>query len=172
MSSEEFMRIATAINGLYPGVLEKDIQLSIWAKVAADIPAEIGEQFVIDWATTSKFPPTLADFNKYAVDKLVPRIADAGEAWEHAIKVVAKFGYGKEKEALATLDELTASVVKSMGYDSLCMSEITDHPTLRAQFRMIYEGRAKFKEQERMRNGVRMALLEADEQKKLGGGEQ
>ena len=168
MSDDEFMAIATAIKGLYPkaGILDTDIQLSIWARVARDIPAGVGEQFVVDWAMTSKFPPTLADFNKYAVDKLLPPMKDAMEAWGDVLKAVSRFGYDRQREALDSLDEISASVVGSMGWYSICMSEIDDLPTLRAQFRNAYEARAKVAERKRTETGIK-DYLEAQRQEAI-----
>ena len=157
MNKDEFMKIAAALRGLYPkaGILDNEMQISIWAKVAANIPAEIGEQFVIDWAMTSKFPPSLADFNSYAVERLVPPLKDAMQAWGEVLEAVRRYGYDKQDEALGSLDKLTASVVRDMGWYSICMSEIDTLPTLRAQFRNAYDARAKAKEKRRQETGIR-----------------
>lgn len=171
MSGEEFMGVVAALKGLYPkaGILDTEMQVSIWANVAKNIPPQIGEQFVIDWALSSKYPPTLADFNKYALEKLLPPVKDAMEAWGDVLRAVSSYGYDRQEQALASLDELTASVVRHMGWYSICMSELDDLPTIRAQFRTAYEARARANEKKRTETGLR-DLIAAQRQEAIEGG--
>lgn len=170
MSVDEFKKMVAALRAMYPkaGAWDNEIQLSIWYGVARDIPADIGIRFVSDYAKENKFPPTLADFNSYCVTKIAPAVKDAMEAWGDVKKSIGHYGYMREEEALASLDEITRSVVKDMGYFSICNSEQDDMPILFAQFRNTYEARVKRTEGERMAE----ALLEIAKRKKLGESEQ
>lgn len=165
MSKEEFSQFVTALKGMYPESKNWDteIQSKIWFDLAKDVPAEVAVRFIGEWARSSRFAPTLADFNAYAVEKLVPVLKDANEAWGDVMRAISNYGYSREQEALESLDEITRAVTKAIGFQSICMCEVDNLSVIRGQFRKAYEARAQRKEEERIRNGIR-------EQKLLEGG--
>lgn len=161
MSKEEFSQFVTALKGMYPESKNWDteIQSKVWFDLAKDVPAEVAVRFIGEWARSSRFAPTLADFNAYAVEKLVPALKDANEAWGDVMRAISNFGYSREREALASLDETTRDVVRAMGFQSICMCEIDDLPVQRGQFRRAYEAKAQKAETERVRIGIRTQKL-------------
>ena len=100
---------------------------------------------------TNKFPPTIADLREIATTISSGEIPDWGEGWEKVLNAIRYYGYYRETEALETMDELTKTCVKRLGWRNLCMSENNNMD--RANFRMIFEQLA-----ERQKKESQMAL--------------
>ena len=73
---------------------DKDGQMqsiALWARLAADIPADIGKATVLELVASRKFPPSIAEFLESAKAKM-PRLAlEAHEAptLEEGMRIVA-----------------------------------------------------------------------------------
>lgn len=73
---------------------DKDGQLqsiALWARLAADIPAEIGKATVIELVGTRKFPPSIAEFLEAARAKMPrPELeAHDGPTLEEGMRMIA-----------------------------------------------------------------------------------
>lgn len=143
MDKEEFKKIAIAINTAYPksNVLHSTAALDIWFMMLSDLPYEVVQAATLEYISTGKFPPTIAEIRDKCSGYIQVPIRDWSEAWENILKAIRKFGYMQEINALESLDDITRTCVKRLGYQNICMSgNITAD---RANFREIYEGEAK-----------------------------
>lgn len=73
---------------------DKDGQLqsiALWARLAADIPAEIGKATVMELVGTRKFPPSISEFLEAAKAKMPKLELEAHEAptMEEGMKMIA-----------------------------------------------------------------------------------
>lgn len=160
MDASEFKAFVSMLKGLYPKAesWDNEIQLRVWYDLAKDIPLDLSLEFLSMYVRNNKFPPTLADYNEFCVNKIVPELKDAMTAWGEVQDAVHKLGYMREVEALESFDELTRSVVRDIGFKEFCMTEEDNLPVLRAQFRNAYEARQKKAEHKRMTIGIRETL--------------
>lgn len=141
MTKEEFAKIATGIRASYPNqnVLNTTEAVEWWYSLLKDLGYNITAQAVTKWVTTHKFPPAISDIREEASVIALGQIPDWGRGWLEVKNAISIFGYMRPQEALASMSEVTREVVKRMGWQTLCMSDIANEQTDRANFRMIYE---------------------------------
>lgn len=142
MNEVEFSKIAMAIKTAYPNykLLPDKASIDIWFMMLQDINYSIAQPAILEYISTNKFPPSIADIREKCTGYMQLPIKDWGEAWESVINAIRKFGYMQEEKALYSMDELTQKCVKRIGFINICQSEnITAD---RANFRMIYEQEA------------------------------
>lgn len=119
---------------------------NIWFSLLGDLEYPVLNAAIQKYMLTNKFPPTIADLRELATTIRAGDVPDWGEGWEKVMKAIRYFGYMRETEALQTMDELTQTCVKRLGWRNLCMSENNNHD--RANFRMIYEQLTERKKKE------------------------
>lgn len=139
MDKKEFSIFAAAMKTYYPreGLLPNSQAAELWFRQLQDIPYPVAEAALNKWVATQKWSPSIAEIRESAAAITVGELPDWGEAWEKAIGAVRRYGFYRQAEAMAYLDDLTKRTVQRLGYNELCMSEnITAD---RANFRMIYE---------------------------------
>jgi hypothetical protein len=143
MDKEEFKKIAIAIKTSFPdsNVLQDSSAMDIWFMMLSDLPYEVAQAATLEYISTNKFPPKIADIREKSSGYLNAPISDWSEAWETVLKLIRKFGYMEEMQALANMDDITRTCVKRLGYQNICMSEYITAD--RANFRDIYENEAK-----------------------------
>lgn len=158
MDKREFSIFAAAMKTYFPreGLLPNDRAMELWFRQLEDIPYQIAEAALNKWVATQKWSPSIAEIRETAANISAGDVPDWGEAWEMAIGAVRRYGYYRQAEAMASLDDLTKRTVQRLGYNELCMSEnITAD---RANFRMIYEQLANRKKAD-AQIPVRLSLL-------------
>lgn len=138
---EQFKVLVKGLKSAYtqPTFLPDGASIKVWYAFLKDIPYDVLEQGIYRYILTNKFPPSIADIREVCTtDTSLP---DWSEAWEQAQRVIKRYGYYREREALEQLDEQTRKCVRRLGYKNLCMSEnsVAD----RANFRTIYEAEQK-----------------------------
>lgn len=143
----------------YPNTQVTAETVAVYLRLLGDIaPADL--QVIVDQAVaTCKFLPTVAELRDslHALEAMGE--LSWGEAWEDVQKEMRRIGsYGVP----AFKTELTAAVVRSMGWKVLCASE--NPQTDRAQFRDIYNAM-----QSRQAN-VKRLLPQAREWSERNGG--
>lgn len=140
MNREQFVALATEIKSLYPKerMLENKIAMNTWYELLQDLSYEQARAALHRYASTSKWPPTIADI-RHQVVEIQDESSNWGEAWKSVLKAVGRFGYMREREALDSMDELTRETVRRLGWKMICQSEQTELTAIRANFRMIYE---------------------------------
>lgn len=119
---------------------------NVWFSLLGDLEYPVLNAAIQKYMLTNKFPPTIADLRELATTIRAGDVPDWGEGWEKVMKAIRYFGYMRETEALQTMDELTQTCVKRLGWRNLCMSENNNHD--RANFRMIYEQLTERKKKE------------------------
>ncbi|MDF2804431.1 MAG: hypothetical protein K0S61_4336 [Anaerocolumna sp.] len=143
MNNEEFLSVASGLRAAYPNsnfLTTKD-SIAIWYDMLKDIDIKIFQYAAKEYISTGKFPPSIADIREKCTGYTQIPIGDWSEAWETVFRAIRKFGYMQELDALGSMDEITQTCVKRLGYQNICMSEnITAD---RANFREIYEAEAK-----------------------------
>lgn len=138
LSFEEFKKIVKGLKAVYASErFLPDIEaVTTWYKLLQDIPYETLAQSAHRYMLTEKFPPTIADLRKGAA-RMNGESRDWSDGWSQFREAVRRFGYYRQEEALASMDDITRRVVSRLGWKDLCASEniMTD----RANFRMVYE---------------------------------
>jgi len=143
----------------YPNTQVTPETVAVYLRLLADFaPADL--QVIVDQAVaTCKFLPTVAELRdmRHAMEAMGE--LSWGEAWEDVQKEMRRIGsYGVPQFRT----ELTAAVVRSMGWKTLCASE--NPQTDRAQFRDIYNA------MQTRQGGVRKLLPQAREWSERNGG--
>jgi hypothetical protein len=143
MDKKEFSVIATGIKAAYPAskILEDNASMDFWYKMLADIPYKVAENAIMEHISTNVYPPNIAQIRSLCVERCSPAIPGFDEAWGTVQKAMAKYGYYNTQEAFETMDELTLSIVKNLGWSRLCQSD--NQTADRANFREAYEAKVK-----------------------------
>lgn len=127
----------------YPqaGFLQTGEAVRLWYSMLNDISYTRLSEAVRSYIAEEHFAPAIADIRKRAVRTEAAQIPDWESGWEDFKKGVHRYGYMRESEALASMQPITAEVVRRLGYQSLCQSEneIAD----RAAFRDCYKAIAQ-----------------------------
>lgn len=148
MDKKEFGLFASALRTYYPreALLPNQQAMELWFRQLQDIPYPVAEASLNKWVATNKWSPSIAELREMAASVQHGDIPDWGDAWEVVLRCISKYGSYRESEALASMDEMTRTAVKRLGFRNICMSEnITAD---RANFRMIYEQLAQRKQKE------------------------
>ena len=139
MTYKEFAKMAAAMRAYYPRekILPDDASRDLWYKHLEDIPYETAVVALNKWVATNKWPPTIADLREAALDVSTDAIPDWSEAWETVLSAIRRFGPYRQEEAMDSLDDMTRTVVRRLGFMTLCSSE--NIAADRANFRTIYQ---------------------------------
>jgi hypothetical protein len=143
MTRKEFLPISASLIAAYPNakILGDKASLEFWYRMLEDLDASVVENSVMEHIATNTFPPSIAEIRKLCTDRTSAPVLSADEAWGTVQNAMSRYGYYHPQEAFATMDDLTVSIVKNLGWTRLCQSE---NPTAdRANFRMAYEEKAK-----------------------------
>ena len=143
MDKQQFATLAIGIKSAYPAskILEDNASMDFWYAMLKDMPYEIAENAVMEHICTSIYPPNIAEIRKLCVERCQRPVLSFDEAWGVVQRAMSTYGWEHPQEAFETMDELTLSVVKNLGWSRLCQSE---NPTAdRANFREAYEAKAK-----------------------------
>lgn len=139
MEREQFKVLCKGMKAVYTQetFLPDADAFNVWFGLLGDLDYAVLNAAIQKYMLTNKFPPTIADLREIATTISTGAIPDWGEGWEQVLNAIRKFGSYRETEALASMDELTQTCVRRIGFRNICMSEnITAD---RANFRMIYE---------------------------------
>lgn len=139
MTFDEFKILAKGMKAVYTSerFLPDADSIKIWYQLIKDLDYKVANAAIQKYISTNKFPPTIADIREISTTICIGEIPDWGEGWEQVLKGIRFYGYYRESEALETMDKLTQTCVKRLGWRNLCMSENSNQD--RANFRMIYE---------------------------------
>lgn len=139
---DDFKKLVKGMKAVYTSqnFLPDADSVKIWYRLLMDIPYEQLNVAIQKHMQTCKFPPTVAEL-RAAAASVVIKNSDWSEGWEQLARAIRTFGYYRQGEAFASMDELTRRVVKRLGWKELCMSETPMQD--RANFRMVYEQQAR-----------------------------
>ena len=143
MNKQQFATIAIGIKSAYPSskILEDNASMDFWYLMLRDIPYDVAENAVMEHICTNIFPPNIAEIRKLCMERCRAPILSFDEAWGVVQKAISTYGLRQSQEAFETMDELTLSVVKNLGWTKLCQSENIGAD--RANFREAYEAKAR-----------------------------
>ena len=138
MTKKEFSQIAMAIKTYYPKetIIPNEQAMALWYNALKDIDYKVMSLALDKWVNGNKWSPAISDLREYCTDIMIADILDWGEAYETVMKAISNFGYSRVEEAYATFDELTAKVVRRLGFKKLC--ESVNQMADRANFRDLY----------------------------------
>ena len=140
MTRDEFNKFYKYITSIATDTNPSPQRTQVYYDALNDLPfdlAMMAAKKVIATLETA-FLPMPGVFRKTAVEITNPfSIITAAEAWQEAQKAIREFGSYREVEGLASLSPLTQKVMRTIGWQSFCMSE--EEGVLRGQFRMAYE---------------------------------
>lgn len=142
MDKQQFATLAIGIKSAYPAskILEDNASMDFWYMMLKDIPYETAENAVMEHICTNIFPPNIAEIRKLCMERLKAPVLSFDEAWGVVQRAISTYGWYHPQQAFETMDELTLSIVKNLGWSRLCQSE---NPTAdRANFREAYEAKA------------------------------
>lgn len=143
MNKQQFATLAIAIKSAYPAskILEDTASMDFWFMMLQDMDYKVAENAIAEHICTNIYPPNIAEIRKLCVERMQKPVLPFDEAWGVVQSAMRNYGFYNPQEAFATMDELTLSVVKNLGWSRLCQSE---NPTAdRANFREVYEAKAK-----------------------------
>jgi hypothetical protein len=156
MTEGDFLDVVEVMKSLYPqtNISDNKTVFMFWFSQIGHMEKQDALNCIGEWAIeNSRFAPSIGDFLKYHNKKNGPQMLDAMAAWGTVKKAVSNYGYDRQQQALESMDEITRSVVRDMGWYTICMSEMDDERIMFAQFRNTYEARAKIAERERIVTG-------------------
>ncbi|MCC8125706.1 MAG: hypothetical protein LIO47_09855 [Akkermansia sp.] len=143
MNKKQFAMLASGIKSAYPAsrILEDNTSMDFWFLMLQDIPYEIAENAVMEHICTSVYPPNIAEIRRLCAQRCQKPVPGFDEAWRTVQDAMAKYGSYNAEKALSGMDEITAEVVRNLGWERLCRGE--NQAADRANFREAYEARAK-----------------------------
>jgi len=142
-------------------------------EMLGDLPYNLAAAAVKKIIATDEYPtlPTIGKIRQAAAEISRGRILSAPEAWGLAIKAIHRYGYYREAEAMESLPEHVAEIVRWMGYQSICMTDKID--VVRGQFLKMYETQQRREsEQALLPPAVRDAIAQVEGGLKMIGGDQ
>ena len=143
MDKQQFATITIGIKSAYPAskILEDGASMDFWYMMLNDIPYEVAENAVMEHICTSVYPPNIAEIRKLCMERCRQPVLSFDDAWGVVQKAMSMYGSWRTEEAYRTMDALTLSVVKNIGWTRMCQSEnpVAD----RANFREAYEAKAQ-----------------------------
>jgi lysophospholipid acyltransferase (LPLAT)-like uncharacterized protein len=141
MNTDNTLSILDQLFSSYPNTKIEPATVAVYVRLLQDIPPADLQTIVDQAIATSEFLPTIAKLrDTWHAMNHADQITWA-DAWDAVMAEMRRIGsYGSPHFE----DELTARVVKSMGWKALCASENTQ--TDRAQFRDMYNAIASRQE--------------------------
>ena len=148
MDFDKFKILVKALKSVYTkdNFLPDADSIKIWYQLLKDIPYEVLNIAIQKYMMSNVFPPTIADLRELSAEITEGQIKDWGDGWEQVLRAIHSYGSYREKEALESMDELTRTCVKRMGFRNICLSENISAD--RANFRMMYETLANRKKED------------------------
>ena len=139
MDKNEFSLIAAAMRTYFPryNMLPNAEAMELWYQELQDLPYELLSACLRKWVATEKWPPSIAELRAMSADMVRGPAPDWGDGWGEVRSAIQRFGYVREKEALASLSPAARSAAERIGWQDICLSENPE--ALRAQFRQIYQ---------------------------------
>ena len=150
MEREQFKILCKGMKAVYvqEAFLPDADAFNIWFALLGDLDYAVLNAAIQQYMLTNKFPPTIAELRELSIKICAGDIQEWGEGWEKVLNAIRYYGSYRESEALATMDDLTKTCVKRLGWRNICMSENINQD--RANFRMMYESIAERSKREKI----------------------
>lgn len=143
MTKREFSQLSIGLKAAYPRfqMLTTDEEMTFWYTMLQDIDYKVAENAALEHISTNPFPPSIAEIRKLCTDRTQETLLSFDEAWGVVQNAISNYGADNPLGAYSTMDELTLSVVKNLGWTNICHSE--NQSADRANFREAYLERAR-----------------------------
>lgn len=144
MTYDEFKKLAKGMKSIWTqdNFLPDAFAIRTWYELLKDLPYMAAVKAVQNYASTSRWAPTPADLRSQVFDMVEPE-EEWSEAWKKVIEAIGRYGMYRESEALESMSEKGREVVSRLGWKQICQSEQDDLPSIRANFRMIYQEKSE-----------------------------
>ena len=139
MNRPEFAMWVAALQTYFPryNLLPNDQAKDLWYQELKDLPYDVASSALRKWTNQETWPPSIAEIRAYAGEMTNGPAPDWGEGWQEVARAVRRYGWCREKEALASLSASARTAAERIGWRSICESE--NQETLRAQFRQVFQ---------------------------------
>ena len=140
MTYEEFKQMVKIMKSMWSNdrFLPDGIAIKMWYQMLKDLTTDELGMAIKKHAMTNKFPPTIAELRGYVAEAKA-NTGSWSDGWEQVRIAIGRFGYCNEHDALESMDEVTRTAVKRLGWQNICMTDTDGLAALRANFRLIYE---------------------------------
>jgi len=140
MTKHEF-GVALAVLGTGTGKTIIAKELDVWYQCLKDLPLLSLQTAITRYLCEGDDWPSIAKIRKLAGAAMHGECLSFGESFDAMLSAIRQHGFYDEPAARAKLDDLTWRTVQSLGgWEAVCDSPTDQRATLRAQFRMVYEG--------------------------------
>lgn len=148
MNQKEFSVFAAAIRTFYPQekILPNREAIELWFQQLKDIPFSVAEVGLKKWVAVNRWSPSIADIRETCAGIANGEKKDWSEAWESVLMAIRMYGYYGEEKALNSLDEITASCIRRLGWRDMCTTENIGY--FRTTFKTVYESLTERKRKE------------------------
>jgi hypothetical protein len=160
MNFDEWKKLVKGMKSIWTrdDFLPDSYSVQIWYEMLKDLSYSDLNMAIQLHATKSKWSPSISELRELATTSALD-LKDWSEGWEQVVKAIGSYGYNREKDALASMDDTTATVVKRLGWKQICQSNQDELMAIRANFRMIYEQvNAKTKETAMLSDGAKRQI--------------
>lgn len=139
MNKQEFTLFAAALRTYFSkeNLLPNEQAMNLWYRSLADLDYQTACTVLEKWVMLNKWSPSISEIREQCLSLNTPERRDWSEGWADALNAVRKFGWCREREALASLDSITAEAIRRIGWMNICSSE--NLSVERASFRTIFE---------------------------------
>jgi len=145
-------------------------ELDVWYECLKDLPLAALQFAITRYLCEGDDWPSIAKIRKLAGAAMHGECLSFGESFDAMLSAIRKHGFYNEQEARAKLDGLTWRTVQCLGgWEAVCDSPTDQRSTLRAQFRMVYEGLREREESHRALPESVRPRIENPHQGKVGG---
>ena len=121
MSKEDFLKGMKILGTAYGKEFDED-QIEVWYEMLGGYSIEDFKQAIKELIKTEERMPSIATITKHIAKKHLKDVPDAESEWSSVIASVHRFGSYREEEALNSLNEYTAKIVRLIGYYRICMA--------------------------------------------------
>lgn len=128
ISKKDIVDTITLLKITYPSALkdfgenELKMMIEVWYNDFKNTKREDFKRAIEEIRKTSSFFPSIADITKTLAQNQLNGLPRAENEWDRVIDSVHSFGSYREKEALNSLGDYTAKIVKLIGYQRICMA--------------------------------------------------
>lgn len=150
MVRQEFAIWCAALQTYFPrhNLLPTPEAKNLWYQELKDLDAGTATAVLRKWVATEKWPPSIAEIRAMALDMVNGPASDWGDGWQEVKEAISRYGWCREKEALASLSPAARSAAQRIGWKDICDSENPE--ALRAQFRQVYQVAAERERQDQL----------------------
>ena len=142
----------TALNVLQAGIGKamSPEKIEVFYQCLKDLPLSALQTAITRYLCEGDDWPSIAKIRKLAGSAMYGECLSFSESFDQMLSAVRKHGFYDQQMARARLDDLTWRKVQGLGgWEAMCDSPIDQRATLRAQFRMTYEGLREREEKHR-----------------------